>query len=166
MKLARGLFVALLLCACAGLAAAAGAPAAGEPAPAFSLAGQKDKVELAALRGKVVYLDFWASWCGPCKQSFPWMNQMQAKYGAAGLRIVAVNLDKKAEDAQRFLALAPANFTLAFDAAGSTPKRYGVMGMPTSVLIDAEGKVIYTHIGFRDEEKAELEKHIAAALKM
>jgi len=138
---------------------------AGAPAPEFSLAGARGPVNLSAYKGKVVYLDFWASWCGPCRQSFPWMNEMQAKYGAKGLQVVGVNLDAKRADADKFLAEVPASFVLAFDAQGDTPRRYAVKGMPTSLLIGADGKVIQVHAGFREDERKQLEEAIATALK-
>jgi len=121
-------------------------------------------VDLADFKGKLTYVDFWASWCGPCRQSFPWMNEMQAKYGARGLQVVGINLDRKRDDAERFLAELPATFTIAFDAAGDSAKRFGVKGMPTSVLIGPDGKVLYMHTGFRNEERAQLEGRITAAL--
>jgi peroxiredoxin len=93
------------------------------------------------------------------------MNDMQAKYGAKGLQVVGVNLDAKRADADKFLAEVPANFTLAFDAQGETPRRYAVKGMPTSLLIGPDGKVIQVHAGFREEERKQLEDAIAAALK-
>ena len=114
--------------------------------------------------GKVVLVDFWASWCSPCRQSFPWMNEMQAKYGPKGFVVVGVNLDSKREDADKFLAQTPAKFTLAFDPKGDSPKTYAIKGMPTSVLIGADGKVIQQHSGFRDDERGTLEAAIASAL--
>ena len=136
----------------------------GQPAPAFELPGQQGTVQLAAYKGKTVYLDFWASWCGPCKQSFPWMNDMQKKYGAKGLRVVGVNLDQKPEDAKAFLAATPAQFDIAFDSAGQAPKLYGVKGMPTSMLIGPDGKVLMVHQGFKAEGRDELEAQIKQAL--
>jgi thiol-disulfide isomerase/thioredoxin len=136
----------------------------GQPAPAIDLPGAPAAVKLSDLQGKLVYLDFWASWCGPCKQSFPWMNEMQARYGARGLKIVAVNLDAKREDADKFLAEVPARFAVAFDAKGDSAKRYAVKGMPTSVLIGPGGQVLAVHNGFRDNQRAELEAAIQAAL--
>ena len=136
----------------------------GTLAPDIKLAGAQGPVNLAAMKGKVVYLDFWASWCGPCRQSFPWMNEMQAKYAAKGLQIVAVNVDAKREDADKFLAEVPAAFGVAFDAQGDTPKRYAIKGMPTSLLIGPDGKVISVHAGFKGAERKELEDAIAGAL--
>lgn len=137
---------------------------AGQPAPALSLPGLSGPVNLADFKGKVVYVDFWASWCGPCKQSFPWMNDMQARYGAKGLQIVAVNVDAKREDADKFLASMPASFTVAFDPKGDTPKRFQIEGMPSSVLVGADGKVLMAHKGFNEESRKSLEDALAAAV--
>jgi thiol-disulfide isomerase/thioredoxin len=133
----------------------------GETAPAFTLpTAAGDTVSLGRLRGKVVYVDFWASWCGPCRRSFPWMNEMHRKYRDQGLAIVAVNVDKKRADAERFLAQLPAEFTIVYDAPGATPAAYAVKGMPSSYLIDAAGRIVAVEQGFRDERAAELEAQI------
>jgi thiol-disulfide isomerase/thioredoxin len=145
--------------------AAAHAAEPGGVAPDFELSGTGGKVRLSNLRGNVVYVDFWASWCGPCRQSFPWMNEMHARYGAQGLRIVGINLDAHEKDARDFLAETPAAFTVAFDSTGDTPRSYRIKGMPTSLLIDADGKIVFEHSGFRVADRAELEKRIQAALK-
>jgi uncharacterized protein (TIGR03382 family) len=154
------------LTACAVMLAPAPAQAAitGNPAPAFALAGPDGAVKLEQYRGKLVYLDFWASWCGPCRQSFPWMNEMQARYGSQGLQIVGINVDAKTDDARGFLNTTPARFVIAFDASGSVPRAYGVKGMPSSVLIGPDGKVLYEHSGFRAGDREELESRIKAAL--
>jgi len=136
----------------------------GSSAPPFSLAGTAGKVELADYRGKTVYLDFWASWCGPCKQSFPWMNAMQERYAAQGLQVIAINLDAKAEDASSFLASVPAHFTIAYDPAGISAQQYHIKGMPSSILIGPDGKVLGVHAGFNAAARAELERQITTAL--
>ncbi|MYN42639.1 redoxin family protein [Duganella sp. FT109W] len=136
----------------------------GAPAPQFDLPGLDGAVKLAKLQGKVVYVDFWASWCGPCRQSFPWMNEMQAKYGGKGLQIVGVNVDAKSDDARQFLTATPARFAIAFDPQGATPRSYGIKGMPSSVLIGPDGKVLLEHSGFREADRAELENKIQSAL--
>jgi thiol-disulfide isomerase/thioredoxin len=138
----------------------------GQSAPAVELPGLPAAVKLADLQGKLVYLDFWASWCGPCKQSFPWMNEMQARYGARGLKVVAINLDARREDADKFLAEVPARFVVAFDAKGDSARRYAIKGMPTSVLIGPAGQVLAIHNGFRDSQRGELEAAIVAALPL
>jgi cytochrome c biogenesis protein CcmG, thiol:disulfide interchange protein DsbE len=161
-------FLTMLSAAAALLLALAVTPSraveVGQAAPDIDLPGASGAQKLSDLKGKVVYLDFWASWCGPCRQSFPWMNEMQKKYGAKGLQIVGMNLDAKRTDADKFLAENPAQFALAFDSKGEAPKRVGVKGMPTSVLIGGDGKVLYVHQGFRDEERGELEARLASAL--
>lgn len=142
----------------------AGAVEVGQSAPDFDLAGSLATVKLSDYKGKTVYLDFWASWCGPCKQSFPWMNEMQARYSAKGLRVVGINVDQKTDDAKAFLKDTPARFDVAFDQTGKTPKTYAIKGMPTSVLIGADGKVISVHSGFKPEQRAELQAQIEQAL--
>jgi thiol-disulfide isomerase/thioredoxin len=164
MKTAAILRAACVLAALA-LPPAAFAAEAGDAAPSFSLPTAKgESFALDKLRGKVVYVDFWASWCGPCRRSFPWMNEMQAKYGARGFVVVGVNVDKKRADADKFLALIPAAFTIAYDEAGATPSAYGVKGMPSSYLIDARGNVVFVERGFLDEHRAELEQRVTALL--
>lgn len=150
-----------------GLICATGTAAAvdiGQPAPNFALPGASSEVQLAALKGKVVYVDFWASWCKPCVQSFPWMNEMQAKYGARGLKVVAVNVDANKADADAFLAQVPAKITVAFDPKGETPSKYRAKGMPSSYLVGRDGKVLMMHAGFRDDDKQDLESRIRQAL--
>jgi thiol-disulfide isomerase/thioredoxin len=138
---------------------------AGQAAPPLALPALKGEVvTLDQLRGKVVYVDFWASWCGPCRRSFPWMNEMQQKYGARGFTVIAVNVDKKRADADKFLALIPASFTVVFDPTGATPTAWAVKGMPSSYLIDARGTVTFVERGFLDESKGPLEERIKALL--
>ena len=154
---------AAMLAAALALPAQAAKP--GETAPAVSLPGLNGQtVDLTTYKGKVVVLDFWASWCGPCKQSFPWLNQMQARHGARGLQVLAVSVDRRRADADAFLAQVPANFVVSFDAAGETARRYAIAGMPSTVLIGADGRVLLQHSGFRDDDKPALEAAITAAL--
>ena len=133
-------------------------------APELTLPGPKEAVSLAQFKGKVVYVDFWASWCGPCKKSFPFMNELKAKYGGQGFEVLAVNLDAKRSDADKFLTEVPANFTVAFDTTGESAKRFEVKGMPSSYLIGRDGKIVLAHKGFHDEDRQELESHIVRVL--
>jgi cytochrome c biogenesis protein CcmG, thiol:disulfide interchange protein DsbE len=156
---------AALAVALAVVATAAIAVGIGDPAPAFALNDARSgPVSLDALHGQVVYIDFWASWCGPCRRSFPWMNEMQRRYGGRGLTIVAINVDKNLADAARFLERNPAQFTIAYDQAGATPLAYAVRDMPSSYLIDSRGKVVEVEHGFHDERKGALEQRIQALL--
>jgi uncharacterized protein (TIGR03382 family) len=152
------------VCTALALPGPAAALEVGQAAPGFALNGNDGTLRLEQFRGKLVYLDFWASWCGPCRQSFPWMNQMQARYGQKGLQIIGVNLDARSDDARNFLASNPAQFAIAYDASGTTPRSYGVKGMPSSVLIGADGKVLFEHSGFRAADRALLESRIRSAL--
>ncbi len=120
--------------------------------------------ELGAIEGKVVLVDFWASWCVPCRRSFPWMNTMHDKYAEQGLQIVAVNLDKERALADGFLAETPAKFTLHFDPEAKLAKQFEVQAMPSSYLLDAAGNVIATHFGFKLADAAEYEEQIKSAL--
>jgi cytochrome c biogenesis protein CcmG, thiol:disulfide interchange protein DsbE len=137
----------------------------GQQAPDFDLPGKQGNVKLSDYKGKAVYLDFWASWCGPCKQSFPWMNEMHTKYAAQGFAVVGINVDAKQADATGFLEQTPAKFDVVFDSKGTSPRAYGVKGMPSSVLIGPDGKVLAMHAGFKDEERGALEDKIKSALK-
>lgn len=136
----------------------------GQLSPEFDLPGRIGNIKLNDFKGKTVYLDFWASWCGPCKQSFPWMNDMQSRYAGKGLRVVSINVDQKTDDAKTFLNDNPARFDVAFDPAGKMPRTYAIKGMPTSVLIGPDGKVLMVHSGFKDEHREELERQIKQAL--
>ena len=129
-------------------------------APDFELPTKAGSVSLQNTRGQVVYLDFWASWCKPCRKSFPWMNDLHAKYYDKGLRVIAVNVDSDAEQVKRFLEKYPANFLVAYDAEGKVASQYQVKGMPSSYLIDRQGNIHASHIGFRDEDKNAVESQI------
>ena len=154
---------AFLLAAALAFQAHALAPGEGAPPLALSTAGG-ERVSLESLRGKLVYVDFWASWCAPCKRSFPWMAEMQRRYGERGFVVVAVNVDKQRADAERFLKATPAAFTVVYDDSGRTPQAWQVKGMPSSYLVDPAGKVLHAESGFRDERKDEVEARIRAAL--
>lgn len=126
---------------------------------------QHGSASLADYRGKVVLVDFWASWCSPCRTSFPWMNQMQAKYQSQGFEVVAINLDQEKSQADKFLTQIPPKFTVLFDENAQLPEAFEVIGMPTSFLLDRSGKIRTTHIGFHEDQKDDYEKQIQALLK-
>jgi thiol-disulfide isomerase/thioredoxin len=160
----RSLCCALLAAPFARPHPATAAPAAARW-PALELRGA-DGAPLPPVAGdgRVTYVDFWASWCAPCRLSFPWMNQMHERWAAGGLRIVAINLDRREADAQRFLAQNPARFEIAFDPAADTAKRLDIQAMPTSLLLARDGTVLFTHRGFRPEDKPALEQQLRSAL--
>jgi thiol-disulfide isomerase/thioredoxin len=129
-------------------------------APEITLPGTDGEVRLEDLRGKVVYLDFWASWCKPCAKSFPWMREIKQRYADRGFEVLAVNLDKERKLADEFLSQMGVNFLVAFDDDGKSAADYKLKGMPSSYLIGRDGKVYASHIGFRDKDKEELEQAI------
>ena len=123
-------------------------------------------LNLSKYDSKVVIVDFWASWCVPCRRSFPWMNAIQDKYAEDGLVIIAVNLDRNAEDAARFLAKYPAKFEIVYDPEGALAKEYGVEVMPSSVINGRNGERLERHAGFKVKRQDEYEATIRAALKL
>ena len=144
--------IAVLLIGFASLAADA---SADTPGPAL---------DLAQYKGKVVYLDFWASWCGPCRKSFPWMNAMERKYAAQGLVVVSVNVDEKRADADAFLKAVPADFPVIFDTQGTLAAQYQLIGMPSSFIIGRDGKLLKSHQGFLDDSPVRYEAELRTAL--
>lgn len=159
----RDLLVAIALAATAPgavfspVAAAATTPEASLATPSWPLLG--------TLKGKVVLVDFWASWCSPCLRSFPWMNELQQRHAAQGLVVVAVNLDQDRALADEFLEKTPAGFKVEFDQQGALAKQFGVQAMPTSFLIDRNGRIRVRHAGFREAQRAEREQQIQQLLK-
>jgi len=135
-----------------------------DPAPSFTMDTDKSKISLADLKGKVVYLDFWASWCSPCMKSFPWMKTMQDKYGDKGFVILAANMDKNREKADEFLAKSKPNFMIAFDPDGEVAEKYQLVGMPSSYLIDRNGELVFSHAGFKEEDMEKIEARIRDTL--
>ncbi len=122
------------------------------------------EMSLKDYEGHTLLVDFWASWCGPCRASFPWMNKMQAKYKDENFKVVAINLDVRPELAYAFLEQIPAEFDVLLDEKAELPDAYNVIGMPTSYLIDKEGRLRAQHIGFHDSKLDEYEAGIKALL--
>lgn len=122
-------------------------------------------LNLAQYQGKVVLLDFWASWCGPCRQSFPWLNQMQQKYRDQGLVIIAINEDEERADAMQFLQKYPAQFSLVFDPQGELASHYQLQGMPTSIFLDRAGQIRFSHAGFFTAKTTDYEHEIQQLLQ-
>ena len=169
MALGTALVCALLLLPTSPAAAtsrsASEAIAARPPAPSFELpARDGTTLRLEDLRGEVVYLDFWASWCPPCLRSFPWMDALAERHAEAGLRVVAINLDADRAAATRFLDDQDAGFDIAFDPEGRVAEAYDLRGMPSSYVIDRDGRVARAHVGFRAKEAAAMEAAILRVL--
>lgn len=122
-------------------------------------------LDLSEYRGKVVVLDFWASWCVPCRRSFPWLNSMNDKYAKDGLVIIGINVDKETKSAADFLQKYPAKFRINYDPDGILATKYGVQGMPSSIVIGRDGQTSARHLGFKVRRQNEYEAAIVAALQ-
>ncbi len=142
---------------------AVSAPATA-PAADFTLPTAGGEVALRTLRGKVVLVDFWASWCAPCRQSFPWLNTIAARYAASDFVVVAIDLDKSREPAEKFLREFAPGFTVAFDPAGRSAEAYEVAAMPSSFLVGRDGQLLFAHAGFDPRDASAIESRIQEAI--
>lgn len=121
-------------------------------------------LDLSAYKGRVVYLDFWASWCGPCAQSFPYMAELKRLYAEQGLEIIAVNVDHSRERADAFLTKTHSHLNVVYDPKGQLATAFGVKDMPTAVLIGRDGRTRYVHEGFFPEKEPLYHTHISELL--
>jgi len=158
-------FVLAALAIFASLPAAA--VEAGMPAPTLSMAPLEGgaPVTLGGLKGSVVYVDFWASWCVPCRLSMPALEDLYKRNKSRGFAVVGVNKDASVADARRFLAKLPVSFTLVQDGADAAARGFDVKAMPSGYLVDRKGLVRQVHRGFTAETGATLEKEIDSLLK-
>ncbi len=167
--LAKILNVFVMLAACAS-AHAAVETVVGKPAPTFDLpvfGAESRHIALESVRGKVVLLDFWASWCGPCRQSFPLYEKLHGELPAEDFTLLAINLDEMTDGPAAFLYDHPVTYTLLADPAGDVAKKFGLIGMPTSFVIDRDGIVRSRHTGFKPQDidavRGEIRELIAAS---
>ena len=163
MTVLKHFLLTLGLLACVGNAALA--QAGPNEDSAAKVIADVNQFSLSQYQGRVVYLDFWASWCGPCRQSFPFMQDLQKRYQAKGLSIVAVNVDAEPEDALNFLKDYDLNFDVVLDSNGSLAADYEIIGMPSSFILNSNGDIIASHAGFQDKDKAAIEQQIVRALE-
>ena len=166
MKTILGFPIAVLATALLATAWPAAATDGAVPAPQFSLASRAGgEVSLADLKGQVVMINFWASWCGPCRQEFPALDQIYAKYKPMGFTLVAINVESEKSDAEKFLSATPASFPILFDPDNTLSGKYGVSAMPTTVLVDRQGRVRWQHRAYKPGDEAKYIEQIRAALR-
>jgi len=125
----------------------------------------KNRAEIAYAQGKVVFVDFWATWCGPCKESFPKLQELYTKYAASGLEIVGVSEDDENQGIAEFgQAHGNAKFPIGWDNGKSIAGQYKPPTMPTTFVVDKNGIVRFVHVGYHDNDQAELEKELKGLL--
>ncbi len=157
----RGAVAAVLV---AGAAFAAGDT--GGPAPAFTLATLDGRQEaLSEFKGQVVMINFWATWCGPCQQEMPLLDQMYRKYKPAGFTLIGVNIDKDAPPVKELLARKPVSFPVLLDPANKVSKSYHVDEMPSSIIIDRKGNIRFVHRGYRPGDENEYQDRIRQLIR-
>jgi thiol-disulfide isomerase/thioredoxin len=132
--------------------------------PAMATPRPVAEFTLEHYRGQVLIVDFWASWCKPCRESIPWLNELQARYRDRGLVIVGVNVDAERGDAEKFLSAVPISFEVVFDPGGSLAREFKVPGMPATYLFDRDGMLAASHFGFRGPQRAPFESQVQALL--
>lgn len=132
----------------------------------LELRNEAETRHLSDYRGKVIWIDFWASWCSSCRQSFPWMKALQERYRDRDFEILAIDLDSDSAQGKAFVrALGGVPFKVYYDPEGKSAERFGVMGMPSSYLIDRQGRVVMEHVGFRGSQREELERIVKQAVE-
>ena len=141
----------------------AAAPPKALPSLTFTTPDGKT-IESADLQGKVVLLDFWASWCIPCRKSFPEIDRLSKDFASKGVMVIAVNVDEQRKNADAFLSQYPHQVTVAFDSKGVSAKAFDLQGMPSSLIIDRGGHVRFTHMGYTDKTIAQFRTEIAQLL--
>ncbi len=169
-------FAWLVVALCASLASAwpsftdaaptAAAPGSGAPAQDFSLASRGGaRLSLSQYRGQVVMINFWATWCGPCRQEMPLLDAMYRKYKPMGFTIIGVNVEPDSKAAEAFLGKTPVTFPIAFDPDSKVSSMYSVQGMPSSIIVDRKGNVRVVHRGYRPGDENTYLDHIRTLLR-
>ena len=149
MKTCNGL-VAIILAMGLLVSSLATADVSGTTAPDFTLKSRSgENIRLEYLRGEVIMLNFWASWCGPCRQEMPHMDAIEEEFRDYGFRVLAVNVDQNRDDAKRFLESVPVDFAILWDHDSTVSELYDVQAMPTTVMIDRNGQARHVHHGYQ-----------------
>jgi thiol-disulfide isomerase/thioredoxin len=159
------LFISLLLLwAGSSLQVMAAQPGESAPSLVLPLLGEDRQVSLSEYKGKIVYIDFWASWCGPCRQSLPLYEVLHKNLPADRFQILAVNLDENPGDAERFLTHHPVSYPVLLDPTGNSARAWSVPVMPSSFLVDADGNLTRIYVGFEASHIGNIEHDIKTLL--
>ena len=135
-------------------------------APNFTLKSNTGKnIKLSELRGQVVLLNFWASWCGPCRQEMPLLEKLQQRYSALGFTVLGVNVEEDSSKAKSLLKDIPVSFPILFDTQNTVSKQYNVSAMPSTVMIDRNGNMRYLHKGYKPGDEAQYKKWVKQLVK-
>jgi len=157
---------AMMLLLLLAQAASGGQPGVGSKAPDFTLpALDGQKVTLSNLRGQVVLLDFWASWCTPCREEMPFLDLLQKTYGKHGFKVMAVNIDSRVENAAQFLKDHSVKLNPLWDKNKEVVSTYDIATMPTTLIIDRQGRIRFVHAGFDAENFQQYKKQIESLLR-
>jgi len=158
--------LALTVSTVAGMGTATALPAVGVVAPDFALKSDSGRnVRLSELRGQVVLVNFWASWCSPCRQELPLLNKIFTRYRAAGFTLLAISVDDDRKNAEAMLKRLELQFPTLFDGNKNVVKLYGVDTMPATLVIDRDGRVRYLHRGYYDGYERKYEQQVRELLK-
>jgi len=159
--------VSILATALLALSPGAGAaPSSPTPAPDFTLpARDGGEVQLSDLKGQVVMINFWATWCGPCRQEMPLLEQLQIKYEPLGFTLLGVNVEPDSAAAAAWLKGVPVTFPILYDTRNTVAESFGVQGMPSSVFVDREGRVRYVHRGYKPGDETQYADLIRSLVK-
>jgi peroxiredoxin len=150
----RNRIAAIVAAVTLSLPALAGPPTG--PAPSFTLASRAGQdVSLAQYRGQVVMINFWASWCGPCRQEMPLLESIYKKYNKMGFTMLGVNVEPDSNAANEWLKATPVSFPILYDRDSKVSKLYDVAGMPSTVIIDRSGKLRVLHRGYKPGDENE-----------
>ena len=151
-RLCRGLVLAGLVALAMPAAIAA---EVGKPAPDFTLKSMSgENLKLSEMSGNVVLVNFWASWCGPCREEMPLLNALHNKYEPLGFTVLGVNVEEDLTGAQGFLSNVPVDFPVLLDSSNKVSKQYQVIAMPTTVMVDRDGNMRYLHKGYKTGDEA------------
>jgi len=156
----------LLYCVLSLLAGTAAAREVSGPAPDFTLQSRSgENLKLSEFRGEVVMINFWASWCGPCRQEMPLLDELYRRYHPMGFTILGINVEQERENALRLLEEIPVSFPILFDSDNRVAERYALSAMPSTVMVDRDGNLRFVHLGYLPGYEDEYEAQIKQLLR-